>query len=254
MKLFLSLVFFILAPLSALAAETGLPAQAGFPSQTIWVSNSSPAEGETVVVSAVVYNGESTDLRGTLAFFADDSRIGAREFELPEGESQVHSIEWKPAEGTYELTARIEGTSAQLSLGETPPLRITVRPPPQPTATEQTISQVVDVASEIASSSAPFVSKVSQTIFTNTEAFREAGIKILDNYLQRKPSRRGDVAGAATSTSGSAEGMGALATLTRTLAATLLFIMKNVALFYPILAFLVLGTLFLLARKVRRRS
>lgn len=245
MRFLLSLIF-ILSPLSALAAE------AGFPSQTIWVSDPSAHEGDTVVVSAVVYNGESDDLRGTLVFLADDVRIGAREFELPGATSQVHSVEWKPEEGAYELAARIEGISAKLSQSETPPLSITIRPPPAPSATEEAVAQAVEVVSDLASTSAPLVSDIAQTVFTHTETFREAGIDALENYLEGRSGQRGGVAGTSTSMLRSTENGGPVSTLVHTAAAATLFVMKNVVLFYPIAGILILAVLLWLARKVRR--
>ena len=70
-------------PSISLAAET----QAGFPTQAIWVSKSAAVAGETLVVSVVVYNGNTSMLKGTLVFTDDDARIGVRELELPAGES-----------------------------------------------------------------------------------------------------------------------------------------------------------------------
>lgn len=262
MKCITVLAAFLLAfPLFALAAEAGPPAQAGFPSQTIWVSKSSAAEGETVIVSAVVYNEEPETLRGTLVFSASGTRIGVREFELPSGESQIHSVEWKPRVGEYELTARIEGTSASLSHAETPALAITIQEP-QLSAAEQVLNETVRTISQITASSAPIVSQTAQTIFDKTERLREAGIERLEDYLASQQSQSnitGFVAGTSTSVVGSntaaaniSEGKEFVSNALHTAAAGALFAMKNVALFYPLLAFLILGILYMLARSVRR--
>lgn len=249
----------LLIPVFAFAASI----QAGFPAQSIWLSKSAPVEGETIVVSAVVVNGSTAELRGTLAFVANDSRIGAREFELPTSASQIHSIEWKPKHGEYKLLARIEGTSAELSQRETPSITVTVKEPPAPPSEiERTISQVVQTGSTIASSSAPMIIAATQNIFAQTEALRNAGIKHLENYLasgavaEREP--QGAIAGTSTSNatgfgSTTEKGKGILSNIAQTAADAALFAFKNVALFYPLLASFILGTLYVLARRIRRK-
>ena len=257
MKRLFALLIFL--PAFALA-ET----QAGFPTQPIWVSTTSATEAETVVVSAIVVNDTAAALRGTLAFLANDSRIGAREFELPSGKSQIHSIEWKPKKGEYKLIARIEGTSAELSRRETSAITVTVKEPPAPPSEiERTITQVVQTGSTIASSSAPVIMETAQNIFAQTERLRNAGIERLENYLasnavalQGEPE--GSIAGTSTSNAAGFDasadkGKGMLSNIAQTAAAAALFGLKNVALFYPILAFVILGTLYMLARRIRRR-
>ena len=247
----------LLLPLFSLAAV-----QAGFPSQAIWASKSSAIEVETVIVSAVVHNGDTEALRGTLVFSANDARIGARELELPGGESQIHSIEWKPQTGEYKLAAKIEGTSAELSQRETPVITVSVAEPAPPSAVQETISQLTETAAAFASSSAPVVIQAAQAVLAQTEVLREAGIERLENYLianaVRTPSSnvQGFVAGTSTKSAPAASdtsGIGdTLSAITQTAAAAALFTFKNVALFYPLLGLFVLGTLYYLARRVRR--
>src|SRR3989344_389429 len=253
MRYFVLLVLLAL-PTCALAA----PLPAGFPSQTIWVSKTSAAEGETLVISTVVFNSATEALSGTLVFTANDTRIGAREFDIQIGESQVHSIEWKPRQGEYQLAARIEGTSAELSQGETPSVLITVAAPPPPSVAQQTMSQVA----QIASSSVPFVREITTTIFDAIEPYRQNGIERLEEYLASSHGESeppGAVAGTSTVNIAGFEEMqkktgDVLSSLARTVAAGVLFIFKNIALFYPALALLVLGTLYVLARRIRRQS
>lgn len=254
--------------------------QAGFPSQSIWVSSASASEGETLVVSSVVVNDTEAILRGTLVFIANDIRIGAREFELPSEKSQIHSIEWKPKKGEYKLSARIEGTSAALSQKETPAVSVVVKDPPAPPSeVQKTITQVVQTGSSIASSSAPILMQTAQNIFEQTEKLRNAGIERLENYLAANAVRApaGTVSGTSTHSidskrsrpagsrnslqasnaagfaSSTKNGGSVLSNFTHTAAAGALFAFKNVAFFYPILAFLILGTLYLFARRIKRR-
>lgn len=261
-KYALSLALFLLPALSIAATI-----EAGFPSHTIWVSPSSAVEGDTVVISTVVYNSGTKALRGTLAFTANGARIGTREFEIPSGESQIHSVEWKPKKGRYDLAARLEGTSAELSQRETPPITVIIAEPPPPSALEQTISQTVETAATVASSSAPVIMNIAQTIFAETETFRHAGIERLEQYLAASATHispatssnvQGFAAGTSTNAKSGASGSGAsniknaLSTVTQTAAAAALFTMKNAVLFYPLLILLALGSLYALARGIRR--
>ena len=257
------IILLLLLPAVSLAAEI----QAGFPSQAIWASKSAAVEGETLVISAVVYNGNAAPLKGTLVFSADGARIGAREFELPEGKSQIHSIEWKPRAGEYRLAAAIEGTSAPLSQRETSSIVISVAEPPPPSAmqkTAQALYQATQATGGLASSSLPAVRRIAASVFEAIEPARKAGVERLENYLEgaRARSESGAAGSSAPDAAGfaSSGGEGEVAgkggnlasNAAQTAAAAALFVMDSLYLFYPLLALLVLGTLYFLARRIRR--
>jgi hypothetical protein len=238
--------------------------EAGFPSQAIWASKTSAVEGETILLSTVVYNGNVEPLQGTLVFTANDSRIGASEFQLSNGESEIRSMEWKPSAGEYRVAAEIESISAELSQRETPPITVTITEPPSPSALQQTVNQTVTTISTFASSSAPFVVETVQTIYNQTETLRNAGIERIENYLSSQASNTsgnspvGSIAGTSTTNvagfdDASTKGKGLLSDIAQTAAAAALFTLKNAALFYPLVAFLILGTLYVIGRRVRRR-
>ena len=154
--------------------------QAGFPSSAIWASKMSATEGETVVISAVVYNSDTSSLHGTIVFTGNGTRIDAREFELPTSGSQIHSIEWKPKAGEYRVAAVIEGTSSQVSARETSSILIHVSEPPPPSA----LQQAVQKAGSIASSSLPAVLGIAKSVFETIEPYRQKGVKSLEKYLK----------------------------------------------------------------------
>lgn len=249
-----------------------IASQVGFPSQPIWVSSSSAVEGETVAVSAIVANDTAFSLLGTLVFIANDARIGALEFELPSGKSQIHTIEWQPKKGEYQVAARIEDTHATLSQKETPSLGVVVKEPPaMPSEIERAITQVVQTGSAIASSSAPIIIQVAQTLFDQTESLRNSGIKRLENYLAPQASSPylggdlsigiGEIAGTSTRNTSNTTGFDTppqkdreiLSNIAQTAASGALFALQNAALFYPILAIATLGTIYFLARRIRRQ-
>src|SRR3989344_9131091 len=174
-------------PSISLAAET----QAGFPTQAIWVSKSAAVAGETLVVSVVVYNGNTSMLKGTLVFTDDDARIGVRVLELTAGESQIQSIEWKPEAGEHRLAARIEGTSDTLSQTETPSITVIVAEPPPPSAAERAASQAAETAGSIASSTLPIILGIATGIFDAIEPYRQKGVEGLKTYVESTRSRAG---------------------------------------------------------------
>ena len=249
------LLALLLLPSISLAAET----QAGFPTQAIWVSKTTAVAGETLVVSAVVYNGNTSMLKGTLVFTDDDARIGVRELELPAGESQIHSIEWKPKAGEHRLAARIEGTSAALSQTETPFITVTIAEAPPPSRAQRAASQAAETAGNIASSSLPIVLGVATGIFDAIEPYRQKGVEELEAYVRGTRSRTGGaVAGTSTSNTAGfgtagASGNGLVSSITQAAAVAALFVMSSLYLFYPLLALLFLGGLYFLARRIRRR-
>lgn len=250
-------------------------ASAGFPSQAIWVSKTAAVEGETLVVSTVVYNSENESLHGTLVFTSDGTRIGAREFEIGSGGSQIHSIEWKPKRGKHRIAASIEGTSQPLSERQTGEIEITVTAPLPPSATERAISTATQVggalvqsAGTIASSSKPIVLGVAKSIADILEPLRQKGVVRLENYLATaaqsgrgaaaKPisqagkelsaTRKGTTLGTSTENTKSSDISG----IVQTAAAGALFVFKNAFIFYPFLAFLFFLVLYLFARRIRR--
>jgi len=243
----------VLLPMLAFAVETG------FPSQAIWVSKTSAVEGDTLVISTVVHNGDDAALQGTLVFLANDARIGAREFDLGSGESQIHSIEWKPSAGSYDVAAEIEGTSAELTQRKTPAIALTVAAPPSPSPMQETTEQVIGAASTIASSSIPVVLGAAKSVFNAIEPYRQAGVEKLENYIESSRAMAGTIAGTSTSntegfdSASEKSGPGIMPQLLQTAAAAALLAFSNLYFFYPLLAFIVLGTLYWLAKRIRKR-
>ena len=251
-----SLTFLLLAlPALSLGAQM----QAGFPALPIWASKSTAVEGEGIVISTVILNGGPEALHATLVFTADDTRIGAREFELPAGESQIHSIEWKSVRGEHRMSAKIEGTSVPLSQSETPSIMVSISEPPPPSAVAQSISFAAKTAGSIASSSAPIVLDIAKSVFDAIEPYRKQGIERLDKYLSHSKKPIGTVAGTSTS---DAEGFSEtpktnknlLSDITRAAAEAARVVLSSLYLFYPLLALTLFGGLYALARRIKRRS
>lgn len=237
-------------------------AQAGFPDKPLWVSNGKPLAGEEISLSTVLYNGTGATIGGTLTFFVDDAKLSAQDVSLPAQSSSVLSAKWKAVSGAHSFSAKFataSGTTSALQQ-QTSAIQVTVAeppPPPPPSALQQSVDQATAVAGQLASSSAPFVQKIAQAVFTQTEALRNAGIEYLEKKVDSTQAGNNDddnVQGfvLGTSTKQTAASGSALHTIGQTAAAAGLFILRSFYIFYPILALIFLSALYWGARKVRR--
>ncbi len=238
-------------------------AQAGFPDKPLWLSNTKPVAGEEISLSTVLYNGTGATIGGTLTFFVDDAKLTSQDVSLAAQSSSVVSAKWTASSGIHSFSAKFATASGSTSAlqQQTSAIQVTVAeppPPPPPSALQQSVDKATEVAGQLASSSAPFVQKVAQAIFTQTEALRNAGI----DYLEKKVGApqtggggngdnvKGFVLG--TSTKQTAASGSTLHNIGQTAAAGGLFILRSFYIFYPILAFAFLFALYWAARKIRR--
>ncbi len=259
-------VFAIVALLSALpffvSAQAGLPAQAGFPDKPLWLSNIRPASGEGISLSTVLYNGTTAKAEGTLTFLIDDTKLTSQNVSLAAQSSSVVSAKWVAVAGTHSFSARFataSGTATAVQQ-QTSAIQITVAEPPPPSALEQNVGKAATVAGQFASSSAPFVQKVAQAVFTQTEAVRNAGINYLEKKVDAPAAKKADpkdtsnTTGFSSTTSPDASNTAGstLHNIGQAALAASLFTMRSFYLFYPILALIFLFALYWAARKIRR--
>lgn len=236
--------------------------QAGFPDKPLWLSNTKPLAGQEISISTVLYNGTDAAVGGTLTFFVDDAKLTSQDVSLTAQSSSVVSAKWTARAGTYSFSAKFataSGTASTLQQ-QTTAIQITVAeppPPPPPSALQQSVEQVTAVAGQLASSSAPFVQKIAQAVFTQTEALRSASIEYLEKKVDRPQTSGSDNSNVdgfvlGTSTNQAAASGSTLHNLGQTAAAGGLFILRSFYIFYPILAFAFLFALYWAARKIRR--
>lgn len=237
-------------------------AQAGFPDKPLWLSNSVPVAGQEISISTVLYNGTDAAVGGTLTFFVDDTTLTSQDVSLAAESSSVVSAKWTARAGTHSFSAKFSGAGdAASAQQQTSAIRVTVAeppPPPPPSALQQNVEKAATVAGQLASSSAPFVQKVAQAVFTQTEALRNAGIEYLEKKVDRPQTSGGSGGdnvegfGSGTPTNQAAASGSTLHNIGQTAAAGGLFVLRSFYLFYPILAFAFLFALYWAARKVRR--
>ncbi|KKW19232.1 MAG: hypothetical protein UY63_C0017G0009 [Parcubacteria group bacterium GW2011_GWA2_51_10] len=273
MKKYLILVFILYILLQApsvINADEKIPA--GFPAQSIWTSQASAVEGETIDVYAAIHNGSAESIKGNVTFSVDGKSIGSKSFEISAGKSELVSIAWKTVAGTHIIRANIESESG-VKNDQSGDLSITISNAPAPTQLEQGAQVVSEAAAKIASASAPAVASVAQNIIQGAEAFRQSGIAYAQRNMESAENEGvkqddaspdtpagqkesvatkevpGSVAGAKTS--GEAQNS-VFAKLSQLAAPAILFSFGNRAIFYPLLSLLALVILFVLGRMVRR--
>lgn len=251
-------VFAILGLVCALPVFVN--AQAGFPEKPLWLSNTKPISGEEVFLYTVLYNGTDATSDGTLIFFVDKAQLKTETVSLAAQSSSVVSAKWTAISGTHSFNARFETASSTASTlpQQTVAIQVTVAEPPPPSALQQNVHKAAEVAGQFVSSSAPFVQKVAQAVFTQTEALRNAGIKYLEKKVESPESKK-TTSGSTLHATGfgsstSAETSGSLLhNAAQTALAAVLFTLRSFYLFYPILAFVFLGSLYWAAGKILRR-
>jgi len=232
-------------------------AQAGFPDKPLWLSEAKPIAGEEISLSTVLYNGMDAAVGGTLTFLVDDAKLTSQDVSLAAQSSNVFSAKWIARSGTHSFSAKFAASGGAASSQQTSALQITVAEPPPPSALQQNVEKAATVASQLASSSAPFVQKVAQVVFTQTEALRNAGIEYLEKKVDRPQaggSNASNVDGfvLGTSTKQTAASGSTLHNIGQMAAAAGLFVLRSFYIFYPVLGLAVLFALVLAARKLRR--
>lgn len=250
-----------------LAVSADGPIPAGFPSQSIWLSTTDITAGDSVTLYTVLYNSSDAILRGTLEFAVDGTAIASKKFELPAGQTNIESAEWRAVAGSHSFSASIKDTSGAdaaqaITIANTTSsiIRVSVAEPPPPTALQQTVNTVTSVVGHVASSTVPAIAEVAQGIIGATEALREAGIAYAEKRLAEK-SQTSD-ANSDTPSTATVQGFeqpqeendpaGFFSKLGQLAAPAILFTFKSPALFYFILCLLLLLGFYLLARMVNR--
>lgn len=249
-KVFAMTVLICALPLIAAAQAAG-PVRAGFPERSLWLSNTAPSAGEEVRISTVLYNGTNAQVGGTLTFFNNDAKFSIQEVGLPPQSSSIVSATWVAIPGIHTFSAHFVGSAGSEAQQQTNSVKITVAEPPPPTALQQSVDKATVVAGQFASSSAPIVQKVAQTVFSQTEALRNAGAKGLEQYIEN--SRHPMVEGAstrATSTPNTKDSL--FNSISQTAAAAALFVFRSIYLFYLLFVAILFTLLAWAYRRLRR--
>ncbi len=251
------LVCLLVSPLSALGA--------GFAKQSIFLSQSTVTEGESVLVHAVVANDAAAAFAGSLVIRDGDKKIGTVPVSLASGKAIAVSVSWEPPAGVRTVHADLLDSDGKQV--ETMSEAFTIKPKPEPAPNQSSAGSNSQSAATIESSKgiqdkiddlSPAAGAAAAPVFTAIDSGRNAAADVLDNQLRIAGAKVGDVQGAQDerpdgSLPDTANGFWlALWTLYFYLLTVLRFLVGNAAVFYPVFALLFFYLLFKTFRRFRR--
>ncbi len=240
--LFLSFIF---------AANPDLAHGAGFAKQSLFLSQSTVTEGQTVFIYAVVTDESPNNFSGTLNFKDETGLIGKATISLEAGKATTASVSWTPKAGTHTVTATLTSAGDTVESQEAV-FVINPKPVPadsaatthtpdaidalsQPTASSTTIDSSEPVVASIGRVSTPLASR-SQPVFSSIDSVRQQGV---DRLYQGTQWSKGNIAKSATAPSGLSNTMWLiLSTLVLYICTAFAYLLSNIGIFYPAILFI----------------
>lgn len=241
---------------------------AGFAKQSLFLSQSSVTEGDTVLIHAVVSNDTSQKFVGSLDFTDNTVAIGNVPTTLLAGEAATLSISWKPSAGNHNVVAKLQDTNKNII--EENLANFTVASPTKATNTETPVTQIVTPVQpstqiqQTIYSVSPAVANGTAPVFSAIDSGRTTAAHALDQGIlwskeQLAKAGNGKILGTETKIATSTQSGSSMHTVSTILATALLYILSilryllgNAGIFYPIVAFLFLLLLWMLYRRMRR--
>lgn len=245
-----------LIPAAALAA--------GFAKQSLFLSQSTVVEGQTVFIYAVVTDDATAPFSGVLRFSDEAGVIGSTTVTMDPGKASTVSIAWTPKAGQHTITAALvarDGTVAEsedavfvVDKTPAPPVADQLEPPgttetqPEPRVGTTTVGSSAPIVTTIAKF-APGVAGNVAPVFTNIDSIRTNSVKRLDDGTEWSKDA---ISKAAAAPSGLLNTLWLIvSTFALYVCASLAYVVANIALFYPaivVIFFLVLWKLYRMVR------
>jgi hypothetical protein len=267
MKKFLPALSFILLvlPSFALAVYPEVARGAGFAKQSIFLSEQSVTEGDTVRVHATVSNDATATFTGSVVVKDGADTLGTAPVTLAAGAAQAISLSWTPTAGTHTLTADLETVTGTVVEEESAQFTVAAKPQVQSAANSEQQASVDSsqaIQQQIGNLS-PQVAQASQPLFTVIDGARASTANLLDNQIANTQAKLlntpkpGIVAGASvTSDTSVTNPWGTfwfvLYTAYFYILTVLLWLVSNAGIFYPVLAILFLYMLWRLYKRMTR--
>lgn len=238
---------------------------ASFAKQSLFLSQPSVTEGETVLIHAVVSNDEESAFAGTMQFSEGEAVIGTVPVSLDAGEASAVSVSWKPSAGSHPVTAELKkGTESVEKQSAT--FKVAAKPVPVPAAqnTPQAAAAVESsqkIQESIASLS-PGAASATEPLFTLIDSGRSQLSDLVDGQIETAKvslaPQEGSILGTSTVARAQNDPLGTfwfiLWTIYLYVLTVLNFIIGSAGVFYPLLAVLVLFFLWKLFNRFRRPS
>ena len=227
---------------------------AGFAKQSLFLSQATVTEGQTVYVYAVVDNDNPEAFTGTLHVSDETGPIGNVPVTLQSGKAGTVSVVWKPLAGTHTVTAAL--TSSAGDTVESQDAVFVVNPKPLPavpsdspansnsythshttssTSTEPVVESSSPVVRSIARISTPLAIH-SQPIFNSIDSLRLDGVTRLE---QGTDWSKINISKQSTAPSSFPNTLWLiLSTLVLYFCTAFAYLLSNIGIFYPVLVFI----------------
>ena len=254
MRFVSAVLLFILAPSLAFAA--------GFAKQSMFLSQSTVTEGETVFIYATIENDTPSYFTGTLKFSDDSGPIGQTAVSLSSGVANTVSVSWTPKAGQHDVTAKLEKQDGTVVESEDSIFFVNSKPSPAAAsgAATSTASSTDSLASTTVESSqplqnwihekAPGAASLTGSMFSTLDKARAAGARELNRGTDWSTNT---LAGASKAQGGWQNTLWLIfATLALYVCSALSYVLTNIGVFYPVLAVVFLFILWRLFRMARR--
>jgi hypothetical protein len=243
---------------------------AGFAKQSLFLSQATVTQGETVFIYAVVENDSPSYFTGTLKFADESGAIGNASVSMKPGEAATYSTAWKPKAGQHSVSANLVNTSGDVVESENATFFVNSVPSPaSPPGENVSIAFTNNASSSNATlnasstiqtsqplenwlaSSSPIVSKYVTPVLTAIDSGRTAASHVITQGTQWS---KDTLKHAATAPGGWQNTLWLiLATLGLYTFAALSYLINNIGVFYPAFAIIFFFILWRAYRLVRRR-
>ncbi len=256
---------FLLALSLLLLALPSFALGAGFAKQSIFLSEQSVTEGDTVRIHATVSNDATTQFAGSVVVKDGANKLGSAPVTLASGAAQAISLSWTPTAGTHTITADLEAADGTVVEEDTANFTIAAKPEPQldvSSSQQASIGSSQPIQQQIGNLS-PQVEQASQPLFTVIDGARSSAADLLDNQIAStqakllstpKPAIVGGTS--ATSDASVTNPWGTFWFVLYTAYLYILTILRwlvgNAGVFYPVLAILFFYMLWRLYKRMRR--
>jgi hypothetical protein len=239
----------------------GVAIGAGFATESLFLSKASVTEGDTVFIHAVVNNDAATSFAADMVFKLSNINIGTVPVSLKAGEAGTVSVSWKPGPGTHQVTAELVKGGEVLEY-QSATFTVAAKPKPAATSSTPTSTTTIESSKNIQASIeslSPAVAGATAPVFKLIDGGRESLAKVIDSQMaaakKNLGSKEGETLGDQTGKAAS-DPMGTfwfvLWTLYLYLLTLLGFVISSAGVFYPVIAILILYSLWRLIRRMRR--
>jgi hypothetical protein len=250
-----------------LALPFFVSADAGFARSSLWLSSQEITEGQSATLYASLSNtGEKLD--GEVSFLDNGTQFGKVSIALAPGEGRIISVSWKPAEGGTHALKAILADAGGKAIDE---LSIAVVVQNKP-ATEQEakVAAAIESSDSIQKAIAEYVpqaSGIANPVFEKLDSLRGSGTVFLDGQIAEATQKleetkskkevlaKAKVLGAESDDAKSEDRKLTVTYLLNTLLlytlSVIRFALSHAAVFYPLIAIIILGGLWKAFQRIR---